>query len=243
MLPALVRSPWRLAVAMLGALFVAGAGLADTVDVVASTSPGDPQPVAAARTPEPTASVGSSSTALPTTTTILPTSTTAPPTTTSTLPPFDAGDRAEGWERRRGAAALERIDFDPASLGYELRFLPGRPGHYGMTYPNEQRIDVWVRPDQSLDLLTHVTAHELGHAVDLAWNDEARRAEYLELRGLGARPWFTCDGCTDFSTPAGDFAEVFARWAVGGTDFRSTLGPPPSDDQYAEIARFFAPPG
>lgn len=223
---------------MLGVLFIAGAGLADTVDAVVSTSPRDTQPVAAERAPQPTASSDS-----PSTSTAPPTTTTTLPPTTTTLAPFDADDRASGWEQRRGLAALARIGFDPESLGYEVRFLPARPGYYGMTYPNERRIDVWVRPDQSVDLLTHVTAHELGHAVDMTWNDDARRAEYLELRGLGSRSWFTCDGCTDFSTPAGDFAEVFASWAVGETDFRSTLGPPPSTDDYEQLERFFAPPG
>lgn len=221
---------------MLGVLLVAAAGLANTVDAALSTSPRNIQPVAAERAPQPAGSSDSSSTsaAPPTTTTTLP------PTTT-TLPAFDADDRASGWEQRRGLAALARIGFDPGTLGYEIRFLPARPGYYGMTYPQERRIDIWVRPDQSLELLAHVAAHELGHAVDLTWNDDARRAEYLELRGLGSRSWFTCDGCTDFSTPAGDFAEVFAAWAVGDTDFRSTLGPPPSPDEYEQLVRFFAP--
>ncbi len=212
---------------MLGVFLIAVAGLANAVDAVVSTSPRDTRPVAAERAAQPLAPPDSSSTS-------------AVPTTT-TLPPFDADDRASGWEQRRGLAALARIGFDPGTLGYEIRFLPARPGYYGMTYPQERRIDVWVRPDQSLELLTHVTAHELGHGVDLTWNDDARRAEYLELRGLGSRSWFTCDGCTDFSTPAGDFAEAFAAWAVGDTDFRSTLGPPPSPDEYEQLVRFFAP--
>lgn len=238
-----LRSQMRLAAVLLGTVLVVGAAVAGTVGQVVSTTTDDTRPVALARDlaereeidVAPTTTVSSTTTTLPLTTT------TAPSTTTTTVPGFDAADRSPGWEQRLGEAALARIDFDPARLGYEIRFLPARPGYYGMTYPKERRIDVWVRPDQGLELLTHVTAHEMGHAVDLTWNDDARRREYLELRRLGSRSWFTCDGCTDFSTPAGDFAEVFAFWAVGGTDFRSTLGPPPTPGEYEQLERFFAP--
>lgn len=201
---------------------------ADTQRIAAARVAGDDEGVAGVAT---------------TSTTLEPTTTTLPPPTTTTLPVVDPSDRAPGWEERRGEAALARIGFDPTDIGYEIRFLPERRGYYGMTYPKERRIDVWVRPDQSLELLTHVTAHELGHAVDLTWNDDARRAEYLEVRGLGSRSWFTCDGCTDFSTPAGDFAEVFASWAVGETDFRSTLAPAPPAEEYGQLEKFFAPSG
>lgn len=236
------RGPLRLAVALFGVLAVGGLAVANTVEPAESVAPASaeaPTPAVAARDagPVPTTTSAPSTTS----TTVAPT-TTLPPTTTTTLPVFDPDDREPGWEQRRGEAALARIAFDPAALGWEIRFLPERPGYYGMTYRSEQRIDIWVRPDQSLDLLTHVVAHEMGHAVDLTWNDDARRNEYLQLRGLGSRSWFTCDGCTDFSTPAGDFAEVFAYWAVGQTDFRSTLGPPPSPEQYPQLERFFAPP-
>lgn len=254
----------RLAIALLGVLVLGSVAAAETVGQRASSVPSDPRPIVASRP----AAVGNpvsgpavtTTTTPPTTTTVPPTTTTAPSstapsTTTATAPPaaatlstaatlpvFDPDDREPGWEQRRGEAALARVDFDPERIEYEVRYLPARSGHYGMTYPQEHRIDVWVRPDQSLELLTHVTAHELGHAVDLVWNDDARRDEYLEARGLGSREWFTCDGCTDFSTPAGDFAEVFARWAVGATDFRSTLAPAPTPEQYEHLVRFFEPP-
>lgn len=224
----------------------AGADEADPV-LVSSSADGDVATVVATTTtferPPSTSSTPATAAPRATSTTVPPTTTTVPPTTTTTLPPFDPGDQAPGWEQRWGEAALARINFDPAQVGYTVQFLPARPGYYGMTYPNERRIDIWVRPAQPFELLLHVLAHELGHAVDLTWNDDARRGEYLQIRGLGSRNWFTCDGCTDFSTPAGDFAEVFAYWAVGGTDFKSTLAPAPSPEQLDQIVRFFVPPG
>lgn len=178
-----------------------------------------------------------------TTSTVPPTTTTTvPPTTTTTLPVFDAADQAPGWERRRGEAALARVAYDWQSIGYTIRFLPARPGYLGMTYPREQRIDVWVRPDESLEMLTHIVAHELGHAVDVTWNDAGRHGRYLAIRGISPRNWFTCDGCTDFSTPAGDFAEVFATWATGVGEFKSRLAPVPSPEQLAQLAPLFGPP-
>ncbi len=251
----LPRSPLRPAIALLGVLVLGSAAASETAGQRESTVASEPRPIVASHPValgNPAGGAAVTATSAPATTTTVPTvpSTTAPSTTVATAPPrsattlpaFDRDDREPGWEQRRGEAALARVDFDPARIGYEIRYLPARSEYYGMTYPQEHRIDVWVRPDQSLELLTHVTAHELGHAVDLVWNDGARRDEYLEARGLGSRDWFTCDGCTDFSTPAGDFAEVFARWAVGATDFRSTLAPAPTSEQYERLERFFEPP-
>lgn len=172
------------------------------------------------------------------------TSTTAPPpppTTTTTLPALDMADQAPGWEQRRGEVALARINYDWRALGYTIEFGPARSGYLGMTYPNEKRITVWVRPDQSLDFLTHIVAHEMGHAVDMSYSNGARRDQYLAIRGISPRNWFTCNACTDFSTPAGDFAETFALWATGIPDFRGQIAPAPSPDQLVQLPPLFAP--
>src|SRR5438309_2307783 len=121
--------------------------------------------------------------------------------------------------------ALARISYPWRQLGYRIVFMGPEPGMWGRTSQRSlSTIEIYVRPDESVDMLAHVVAHEIGHAVDLVYGTDQRRSLWLELRGISPRPWFTCSMCQDFSTPAGDFAEIFAYWQLG--DFsRSELAP------------------
>ncbi len=141
----------------------------------------------------------------------------------------------------RGAAALALLDHPWQQLGWTIDFEPGRPGYLGMAYVEERRIVVWVRPEQSIEHLASVVAHELGHAVDLTWGTPERRARWTQLRGLDAStPWFGCSQCTDFATPAGDFAEVFSYWQTG-TDFQSRMAGYPSPEALEALLPLFMP--
>jgi hypothetical protein len=131
-----------------------------------------------------------------------------------------------GWEQRRGEAALASLRGGAERTGFAVAFTPAKAGYLGMTHLDEQRIDVHVRScdKESTELLRHVTAHELGHAWDTNRMTDATRAAYQAARGIPAStPWYGCSGCTDFATPAGDFAEVYAQWARGATSNRSEL--------------------
>jgi hypothetical protein len=90
-------------------------------------------------------------------------------------------------------------------------------------------------------LLRHVLAHEIGHLVDTAGMTAALRTVWLRLRGISpGTPWFGCSECSDFATPAGDFAEVYVRWQRSAADIRSQLGSVPDPAELAELAeRFF----
>ena len=58
----------------------------------------------------------------------------------------------------------------------------------------------------------------------------------MRLRGIDpATPWFGCDRCADFDTPAGDFAETFALLLLGPKDFRGRIAPPPNRTQISEL--------
>ena len=152
---------------------------------------------------------------------------------------------APGWEIRRGTAALSRISYPWPQVGYSVEFLPGVSGYRGRTFPDTHRIEIYVRPGDSVELLAHVVAHELGHAVDLTYNTDARRQEWLQLRGVDPNrvSWFTCGGCRDFATPAGDYAETFALWQAGGGLFFGTLAPPPTPEQLARLVVLFGGAG
>lgn len=138
----------------------------------------------------------------------------------------------------RGEAALARVRFDwrAALPGWQVVFLPPRRGYLGLTLRRQKRIEIYVRNDRSTSAIAHDVAHELGHAVDVTYNDESTRAKYLELRQLTATtPWWTCNGCTDLDVGAGDFAETFSAWAAPSSLFYSRVQTAPSAAQLSAI--------
>lgn len=142
-----------------------------------------------------------------------------------------------------GQEALGLIDYPWDTLGWTIEFKPGRSGFLGLAIGPEQRVEIYVRDTHGVIDVAHTLAHELGHAVDLTYGIDYRRSEYRRMRGLNAdADWFGCDACTDYATPAGDFAEVFEYWLLGGGDFRSQLAGPPSAEQLEEIATLFVAP-
>lgn len=150
--------------------------------------------------------------------------------------PLNERDALGGW-------ALEQIDYpwSEALPGWEITFEPERSGLYGLTLVDEQRIEIYVRDGQDPDLLVHVVAHEIGHAVDVTLNDGADRRRWQEARGIGSEPWWPGEAASDFATGAGDFAEGFAVWQAGPDHFRSTIGPVPTDAQLSLLAELAGP--
>jgi hypothetical protein len=124
------------------------------------------------------------------------------------------------------------LGFDAARFGYRVEFLPARRGYLGEADPNAHVVRVFVRPEWSDQQLRITLAHEFGHVVDFVTFTAADRALHLATRGLApGTPWTSCERCTDYSTGAGDWAEVFAYWLAGPGDFRSALAGPPSAAQ------------
>ena len=148
-----------------------------------------------------------------------------------------------GWQQRRGQAALASLRDGAGQAGFDVVFAPARPAYLGLTHLDARRIEVFVRTcdRQSIELLRHVLAHEVGHAHDTGLMSSTQRAAWLVARGIPAgTPWYGCSGCTDFATPAGDFAEVYAQWSRGATTNRSQLaGDVPATQLDALAARFF----
>jgi hypothetical protein len=142
-------------------------------------------------------------------------------------------------QKRRKAAVLSMIRFPWNRLGYEIAFLGPRPGYRAMTLVEKRRIEIYMRPGESALLQAYDLAHELGHAFDLEYNDTARRQRWLQLRGIkSSSPWFGCDGCPDYSTPAGDFAETFALLVLGPGNYHSHMAQPPRRAQIPELLAF-----
>ena len=154
-------------------------------------------------------------------------------------PPASADEYAQAV----GQAALEQIDYPIENLGWTVAFLGGRAGFLGLAVGPKRRIEIYVRSSHSVSDVAHTLAHELGHAVDLTYGSDYRRSEYLRMRGFSSEAeWFGCDSCTDYATPAGDFAEVFEYWLLGGGDFRSQLAGPPDTTTLEYISTLFEAP-
>ncbi len=150
--------------------------------------------------------------------------------------------RATETLEARARRLLGTLRYDWAALGYTVSFLPGQRGWLGLTNPHTKEISVYVRSGQTDQQLLVTLAHEIGHAVDFTYTTFARQAEYLALRGIApSSVWLPCEYCSDYDSPAGDFAEVFAVWLVGSQDFLSRMAPRPSAVELAVLQHLFLP--
>ncbi len=157
-------------------------------------------------------------------------------------PPADSRCSGAGWQQRRGAAALASLRRPADAQAFRVEFLPGRSEVLGLAYLQERRVEIFVRSCAELSdgLLRHALAHEIGHLVDESRMTTSRRTQWLSTRGIApGTPWLGCNGCRDFRTPAGDFAEVYAQWQRGSTDNLSELAPAPAASALDQLAAQF----
>jgi len=139
----------------------------------------------------------------------------------------------------RPRAVLALIHYPWQQLGYEVVFLPARKGFRAMTMSDKRRIEIYMRAGDPLLDTAYDVAHELGHAFDLVYNDEDRRSLWCALRGIDPdTPWFGCNRCPDYATPAGDFAETFAFLLLGPGNYHSLMAAPPKPDEILQLAAF-----
>jgi hypothetical protein len=211
---------------------------------VAATS--DLSPTVTTPTADPTANPTADAAVTPASpVTPAPPAAPAPQRVAAPTPPVAAtADRCSsaGWQDQRGRAALASLRDNGRRSGVTVSFKPARAGYLGLTYPALHHVDVFVRDcgAESTALLRHVVSHEMGHAYDAAHMTSARRAAYEARRGIPAgTPWFGCSYCTDFATPAGDFAETYSQWQRGSHDSRTRMAPMPGSTQLASLAAAF----
>jgi hypothetical protein len=171
--------------------------------------------------------------------TVAPRRTVARPVVHRPLAAPAAAVRAE-TPNQRGQRVLASLHYNWQRMGYRIVFLPERQGYLGFTDGGTKTVTIWVRRSETDLVLAHSIAHELGHVLDFTQGSAAKHAAYLTLRNLSPTTgWYGCNGCTDYRTPAGDWAEVFAYWLAGPGDFRSQMGPPPSAVRMKAIAQLY----
>lgn len=206
-------------------------------------------PEAADRLPDPSSEDNATEDSLPVdglptlAQTPLDTSALASGATTGRGSPQGTGNTAAtpGTVEQRGAAALALIDYPWQRTGYSVAFGGPNEGLMGLTEGGRKLITIYVRPGQSARSIAWVLAHEIGHAVDFTMTTDAERAAYRRIRGLDDRPWYpTCRGCSDYTSPAGDWAETFAAWLLGDGPFASQVGSRPTAAQLNALTPLFA---
>ncbi len=144
---------------------------------------------------------------------------------------------------QRGRDALQSLPYPWRELGYSVEFREYSGGQLGSANSRTNRIVIYVKDGQSKQSLRVTIAHELGHALDFEHATVARRDDYRVIRGIDRRTrWYPCDGCSDYASHAGDWAEVFAYWLAGPGDFRSQVAGPPDQQQLQRLAPLFRVP-
>lgn len=129
-------------------------------------------------------------------------------------------------EQLLGDQALDiiGIDLKQAFPGWTVEFHGAVDGFHGMTFADENRIEVYVQADDTAESLAGIVAHEMGHAFDVTYMDDASRIEWMDARG-GLSQWWVADGVTDFEAGQGDFAEAFAQHFTGDAVHDHSQGP------------------
>jgi hypothetical protein len=204
----------------------------------------DAQEVETPASPEPAAAEAPAAVEAPAAAVPAAKPTKAPKPTKKATPARPATDvcSGPGWQARRGQAAMATLKDTGQRSGVTVAFKGAKSGYLGLTFPERRHVDVYVRScsAESFTLLRHVMSHEMGHAYDAAHMDAGLRKAYMAMRGIPAgTPWFGCNYCTDFKTPAGDFAETYSQWQRGSHDSRTQIAPMPGPAQLAQIASAF----
>ena len=204
-------------------------GSATSVANPSAAAAGDAFDDPIATTPPPADPATAPSPTSPSPTVPAPT-TPAAPAASITVDPDAASQPAVAASVDLPTQVLARISYPwQAKLpGWRIEFVGARPGYRGSTFPNDRLMQIYVRPDESVEELAHVTAHEMGHAVDVTYLDQAERASFNVERGRSPdSTWWVANGADDFSSGAGDWAECFAWSQMQSGPWYSRLGNPP----------------
>ena len=117
-----------------------------------------------------------------------------------------------------------------------------RGTYQGLADSGRKVVTIWVRSTDTRGKLRITIAHEMGHVLDYTALTAHDKGRYLSLRGRSGSTaaWYPANGTSDYASPAGDFAEVYALYLAGAGDFRSTFAPQPTSTQLSSLGQFFS---
>jgi hypothetical protein len=163
-----------------------------------------------------------------------PASAPAPAPSPSSAParPAPPADDADDCDHRCRGERLYRELRIQAPPDWTVRFEEEHPSYLGLADSRTRTISIYLRPSLPDRVLTWTMYHEVGHSHDFTYLNTAKRDRWSAARGYPDETWFGCNHCTDYETPAGDWAEAFASCHTGWNDqWRSELGGPPTAEQ------------
>ncbi len=210
-------------------LWIPGAGIlvgAVTVGALVFASQADPEP------DDDRAAGGGAGAAAPATLVVdnVDVQASAPLLLASTIATAEAAAVADfttiSAEQVLGQQALDLVGLDLETVfpGWSVEFYSAIDGYRGLTFADEQRIEVYVQANDTPSELAGIVAHELGHAFDLTYLDDSERLEWMDSRGIDTQ-WWVGNGVSDFEAGQGDFAEGFAAYLTGDHIHHDSAGP------------------
>ncbi len=128
---------------------------------------------------------------------------------------------------QRGAAAENLIAYPWQTLlsDWTVEYLPSAPGLAGNTNVPSKTISIYLSDGQAAEQIAGILAHEVGHALDITYLDDAARQQWLDARGASDVSWWPTDGLNDFSVGSGDFAEAVAATFANSPSTSFLSGP------------------
>lgn len=155
-------------------------------------------------------------------------------------------------ERIDQAIANSQAVFDISAHlpGWTIQSTEANSSVGGYALADGRAIFISANPGRTLAELTVTVLHELGHAVDVTYMDDARREAFRTLRSHDASlAWGQAadnvEGDGRWHDSAEDFAEVFVAWVLsGGYVTQSTVvAPQPNSAELVEFCELLAIPG
>lgn len=142
--------------------------------------------------------------------------------------PESNGPAPSSEQRCKSDPAFNQIGDQAESLiSYQWRsMLPGWDVCYqpegfeagAETDIENRQITIYVNSAASPAEVSASLAHEIAHAIDMTYFDDADRFSWIEARGLPA-VWWPGDGLTDYCVGSGDFAEAVSAAWVGSPSY------------------------
>jgi hypothetical protein len=143
-----------------------------------------------------------------------------------------AGDDAGDCDHRCRGERLHRQLRIHEPPGWTVVFEDEHPAYLGLADSRTRTITLYLRASLPDRVLLWTLYHEVGHSHDFTFLNTAKRDRWSVARGYEGETWFGCNHCTDYQTPAGDWAEALASCHTGWDDqWRSELGAPPTAAQ------------